>query len=203
MMIFMIAATWPDRIKSDPDYPTDGTHNGNRPPSDPSASQNIGYDDLARHKYWHFVDTPFATDTTALPAIPTPNAHTQIDVFRAVLASSTQPDALKSYDLSWFLNLIGDRHQPWHATTRVSSSQPEGDDGGNAVKLTAPANLHTYWDDVFGSGNSPLTALNTIATLPTAPSAAVNDLDVSHWIQESFEAAGKEKREEMENRKKY
>jgi S1/P1 Nuclease len=40
MMIFMIAATWSDRIKSDPDYHTDGTHNGNRPPNDPSAGQN-------------------------------------------------------------------------------------------------------------------------------------------------------------------
>src|SRR5215813_10305212 len=45
MMVFMIAATWADRIKSDPDYHTDGTHNGNRPPKATSASQNIGYDD--------------------------------------------------------------------------------------------------------------------------------------------------------------
>lgn len=51
MMLFMIAATWADRIKSDPDYHTDGPHGGNRPPNDASASQNIGYDDLARHKY--------------------------------------------------------------------------------------------------------------------------------------------------------
>src|SRR5581483_2741713 len=28
-MLFMIAATWPDRIKSNPDYTTDGPHNGN------------------------------------------------------------------------------------------------------------------------------------------------------------------------------
>src|ERR1041385_2369217 len=27
MMVFVMAATWPDRIKSDPDYQTDGTHN--------------------------------------------------------------------------------------------------------------------------------------------------------------------------------
>src|SRR5436309_1874921 len=33
MMIFMIAATWPDRIKSDPDYHTDGPHDVNRPPN--------------------------------------------------------------------------------------------------------------------------------------------------------------------------
>src|SRR5437870_2694817 len=43
LMIFMIAATWPDQIKSDGSYHSDGPHNGNRPPGDPSAKQNIGY----------------------------------------------------------------------------------------------------------------------------------------------------------------
>jgi hypothetical protein len=89
MMVFMVAATWADRIKSDPDYHTDGTHNGNRPPTDGSGSQNIGYDDLARHKYFHFIDLPFSDDHTALPTVPTPNAQTQIAVFRAVLASTS------------------------------------------------------------------------------------------------------------------
>jgi S1/P1 Nuclease len=124
MMIFTIAATWADRIKSDPDYHTDGTHNGNRPPNDPSAGQNIGYDDLARHKYWHFVDLPFSDDNTTLPSVPTPNAGTQIAKFRAVLNSvSNDPNVekLKSFDLSWLLHLVGDLHQPLHATTRVSA----------------------------------------------------------------------------------
>jgi hypothetical protein len=190
MMIFMIAATWADRIKSDPDYHTDGPHGGNRPPDDPSASQNIGYDDLARHKYWHFEDLPFTQDNTLLPAVPTPNARTQIKMFRKVLAS-TEPDALKSYDLSWLLHVIGDVHQPLHCTTRVSATQPEGDDGGNGVKLTSPspANLHSFWDGVLGGGNAPSTAFNAIATLPTPPASAANDLDVDHWIEESFKAA--------------
>lgn len=187
MMIFMIAATWADRIKSDPDYHTDGAHDGNRPPSDQTAGQNIGYDDLARHKYWHFVDLPFTKDNTDLPAIPAPNAQTQVAAFRAVLASNS-PDPLKSYDLSWFLHLIGDVHQPLHCATRVSATQTEGDDGGNGVKLTSPSNLHTYWDNVLGGGDAPSTALNAISTLPNAPAAA-SDLDVSHWIDESFEAA--------------
>jgi S1/P1 Nuclease len=164
MMIFMIAATFSDRIKSDPDYHTDGTHNGNRPTDGP-ASQNIGYDDLARHKYFHFVDLPFSDDHTALPPVPTPNAQTQIAAFRAVLAAtSSDPnlDKLKSYDLSWLLHLVGDVHQPLHSTTRVSTTKPDGDDGGNGLKLTSPANLHTFWDDVLGSGNAPSTALNAI-----------------------------------------
>jgi hypothetical protein len=188
MMIFMIAATWVDRIKGDPDYHTDGSHNGNRPPNDPSTSQNIGYDDLARHKYWHFVDLPFSQDHTELPAVPMPNVQTQIAAFRAVLASN-RPDALKSYDLSWLLHLIGDVNQPLHCVTRVSAAKPEGDDGGNGVKLVSPSNLHSYWDGVLGGGNAPSTALNAISTLPNAPAAAANDLNVEHWIEESFGAA--------------
>jgi S1/P1 Nuclease len=192
MMIFMIAATWADRIKSDPDYHTDGTHNGNRPPNDPSAGQNIGYDDLARHKYWHFVDLPFSDDNTTLPSVPTPNAGTQIAKFRAVLNSvSNDPnvDKLKSYDLSWLLHLVGDLHQPLHSTTRVSATDLDGDDGGNGVKLTSPANLHTFWDGVLGGGDAPSTALNAIVALQDAPESAVNDLNVSDWIKESFDAA--------------
>ena len=54
MLMFMIAATWADRIKSNPEYQADGTHDGNRPPNDPAASQNSGYGDHALHKYWHF-----------------------------------------------------------------------------------------------------------------------------------------------------
>jgi hypothetical protein len=153
MMIFLIAATWSDRIKSAPDYHTDGPHGGNRPPNDPSASHNIGYDDFARHKYWHFIDVPFALDGTPVPAIPTPNAQERMTVFRAVLASNSA-DTLKSSDLSWLLHLIGDVHQPLHCVTRVSTASPEGDDGGNGVTLSAPATLHALWDNALGTGTA-------------------------------------------------
>jgi len=190
MMRFMIAATWADRIKSNPAYHLDGSHNGNRPPEDPSASRNTGYDDFARHKYWHFEDRPFTQDNTSLPPIPTPNLRTQITAFREVLASP-QPDALKSYDLSWLLHLIGDAHQPLHCTTRVSAQQPEGDDGGNGVNLTGSSadNLHSFWDGVLGGGQSPATALGSIANLPDPPTSAANDLDVSHWLDACTAAA--------------
>src|SRR5262245_28061637 len=58
LRVFMLAATWADAIKRDPSYSDDGTDNGNRP-SGPTSSQNIGYTDKLRHKYWHFVDLPF------------------------------------------------------------------------------------------------------------------------------------------------
>ena len=172
MMLFVIAATWTDRIKSDPDYVTDGTHNGNRPPNTPQAGQNIGFDDTFRHKYWHFVDMPFSKDGTALPPVPTPNALTQMEKFRAIFGSATASDELKSYDLSWFLHLIGDVHQPLHATTRVTAAHKDGDDGGNGVKLASPSNLHSFWDGVLGSGESLLPMTTAISMLPTAPARA-------------------------------
>src|SRR5439155_20336863 len=59
MMIFMIATTWADDIKGESQYSDDGSDGGNRP-GGPTSSQNIGYSDLLRHRYWHFVDTPFS-----------------------------------------------------------------------------------------------------------------------------------------------
>jgi len=55
---FIQAATWPDFIRSAPAYSSDGPNGGNKPPNTPEASQNIGYKDFFRHKYWHFINIP-------------------------------------------------------------------------------------------------------------------------------------------------
>jgi hypothetical protein len=123
--------------KQVPGASADGSQNGNRPDGSPDPGKNTGYDDLLMHKYWHFIDTPFTTDGTALPPIPKPNAQERIALFRTVLAS-TSADPLKSYDLTWLLHLVGDVHQPLHASTRVGSTDRNGDSGGNLVKLELP-----------------------------------------------------------------
>ena len=127
---FVMAATWPDEIKSEGDYQNDGER-----PSGPDAARNIGYADHLQHRYWHYIDLPFSTDHTALIQPQVPNAQTQIALFRRTLASKEASDALKSYDLVWLLHLVGDVHQPLHATSRFTHSQPEGDAGGNRVAL--------------------------------------------------------------------
>jgi hypothetical protein len=190
MMIFMMAATWPDFIKSKPGYTDDGTEGGNRPDGETSI-QNIGYADHLHHKYWHFIDTPFSTDGTHLPELPTPNAETQITRFRAVL-SSDDPDEKKSYDLVWLEHLVGDIHQPLHAGTRVSGGDPEGDHGGNLVKLCAAPcrrELHAFWDDLLGTGSSVTTAVTVGRGLPDPDAAAAAKTKASDWAQESFAAA--------------
>jgi hypothetical protein len=156
---FIRAALWADDIKGEANYFSDGPNNGDRPPPGPEASQNIGYADHFRHKYWHFIDLPFSPDGTPLTPPEKTNAQTQIAAFRATLLDSRASDDVKSYDMVWLLHLVGDVHQPLHATPRFTKTQPKGDAGGNLVKIECGADcapeLHFYWDDLLGTSDSP------------------------------------------------
>lgn len=189
LMIFMLATLWADNIKRDRAYKQDGTQGGNRPEGSPDPGRNTGYDDLLMHKYWHFIDTPFTTDGTTLLSIPTPNAQERIALFRKVLASSSA-DELKSYDLVWLLHIVGDIHQPLHASTRVSKLNPDGDAGGNLVKLACnKCELHFFWDDLLGTQNDLQTVLKGARKLPRPKAALVAKTDEKAWVAESFQEA--------------
>ncbi len=184
---FMQAATWPDSIKGDATYQSDGLDGGYRPDGI-TSNLNVGYSDKLLHKYWHFVDLPISADGAPLPAVPTPNAETEMALCRTTLASSA-PDELKSYDLCWLLHLVGDVHQPLHCVTRVSKKMPYGDSGGNAVKIydtDPPTLLHTFWDQVLGTERSPASVIPFIASLEPADTKSAADLNARNWIEESF-----------------
>jgi hypothetical protein len=189
---FVMAATWPDAIKSEKKgkkkiYTDDGEH-----PTNPNAAANVGYSDKLMHRYWHYIDEPFSPDGTPLVLPQSPNAQTQIAAFRTTLADPGATNKLKSYDLVWILHLVGDVHQPLHATSRFTSDLPQGDNGANLVALCAKPckdELHAYWDDILGTGKSPKNAINTAATLPAPDAAHAALSDESQWIQESFAIA--------------
>ncbi len=200
--IFIIAATWPDQIRSDPTYMDDGPNGGNSPPSGPTATRNIGYADHLRHKYWHFIDMFFTQDGTKLPPVPSPNAETQIHAFRRAIASNASDD-VKAYDLAWLEHLVGDVHQPLHAITRVSTDMPGGDAGGSLAMLCASPcrdSLHLFWDRLVGaqsgiappSSNADLVteareATSAAQALP-APDPKLVPVTSEHaWLQESFD----------------
>ena len=197
--IFMLAATWPDAIKlasyacqPGHSFGADGPPGGDIAPAGPEASQNIGYDDTHRHKYWHFIDSPFSTDGTQTKPAPHPNALDEILALTAALGSS-ESDDLKSYDLVWIEHLVGDVHQPLHDTSRFTKNHPEGDQGGNLVMIcntpSCSGELHAYWDDILGPAN-----LNAALTMGaqlnsrSKPSGADN-ADVHVWVQEGFQLA--------------
>ena len=185
---FVMAATWPDFVKSASGYINDG----DKAPADPASSQNIGYADHLMHRYWHFIDTPFSTDGTALTQPVAPNARTQIELFSAAIAGTDASDDVKSYDLVWLEHLVGDVHQPLHATSRFSADLPSGDRGGNSVALCASPckdELHAFWDTVLGTGKLAATAIAAADKLPAAPAAGAAVADDQVWITESFQAA--------------
>ena len=193
----MIAATWADQIKSDSAYRDDGTAGGNRPGGS-EARRNTGYADTLRHKYWHFVDTPFTAITGGhLPPVPVPNAQDRIVLFLSVL-SSPSPDPLKSYDLTWLLHLIGDVHQPLHAATRVTAGHGDGDNGGNTVKIcdgggcSSTTSLHSVWDGLLGPQGDVASAMSAARSLPPATTARAAVLDPAQWIDESLALAKSE-----------
>jgi len=192
MMLFMIASTWPDQIKTDPDYAQeDGPAGGNRPPAGPEASQNIGYQDHRRHKYWHFIDVPFTQDGTPLEDTPTPNAATQMSIFRKAIASDASDD-VKSYDVVWLLHLVGDVHQPLHSVGRFTKDDPHGDNGGNNVKLCAPPckeELHGFWDGQMGDSKDPAAAIQKGRLLKSANKKKAQENDIDLWIKESSSLA--------------
>jgi hypothetical protein len=190
MVAFIVAATWPDAIKGMKGFKNDG----DTPPPGPAAGRNIGYTDKLQHRYWHFIDTPFSPDGTPLKNPVPPNAQTQIAAFRATLASASAKDRLKSYDLVWLEHLVGDVHQPLHATSRFDAAQPNGDHGGNDVRLCAAPckdELHLFWDDVLGISTDPLAAQTAAAALPPPDATLAAIALESTWIDESFQAAQK------------
>jgi hypothetical protein len=180
---FIQAATWADVIKSD------GTHrfDGDRPRG-PDAARNIGYADPLEHRYWHFIDQPFSTDHTPLRAAARPNIETELMALQRTLRSPKASAALKSYDLVWIEHLVGDAHQPLHAVSRFTRSDPEGDAGGNRVALCKPpcrGNLHGFWDDILGTSASPRAAMRYAARLPAPDPRLARILSSRRWLEES------------------
>ena len=184
---FMQASTAVDAIKR---FRTDYTDDGDAAADAPAPAANRGFDDRYMHKYWHFVDLPFSPDGTPLVPPPPVNVQERITLFRKLLGTDA-PDALKAYDLVWLLHLVGDIHQPLHATSRFTQDLPRGDAGGNLVRLTqSPApKLHAYWDQLPGTSRSVAGALEAAQALPTPDPAQVALMDAAIWAQESLALA--------------
>jgi hypothetical protein len=184
---FIRAATWADDIKERPDYIKVGDL-----PSAPDAARNIGYADRLVHGYWHFVDFPFSSDGTPLRQPEPPNALSQIRLLSSALRSSSS-DGIRSYDLVWLIHLVGDAHQPLHATSRFTRQFPTGDSGGNAEKVCMSLNcslkLHAFWDGLLGDRGTPADAIAAANQLPVPDCGLAAVADPQAWVEESFAIA--------------
>jgi S1/P1 nuclease len=130
-------------------------------------------------KALHFIDQPFSIDGTALPAgVPEPdNVVKALEDNVNILKTSADKDA-QAQALRFIIHFVGDIHQPLHCAIRVDSAHPEGDLGGNLVRIMVAGkktNLHSYWDG--GIGSFPKTRPNfappPLSQIPAAAAKAM------------------------------
>jgi hypothetical protein len=105
-------------------------------------------------------------------------------------------DEVRSYDLVWLLHLVGDVHQPLHATSRFSRLHTAGDQGGNletVIPVTGEvAKLHGYWDGLLGGSSTPEGAIDdalTFSKLPDPDPLKAKESDPEVWLTESEKLA--------------
>lgn len=161
----------------------------------------------------HYIDKPFSTDGTRLPAIPAPNIITALRDNVKILRTSRDKNA-RARALRLIIHFVGDIHQPLHCADRVSSALPGGDHGGNLVIIKIAdaqgnlrsINLHSYWDgglESFPKGGPPpqwlppplrqippAAALARNANPPSNPALRLDDpFNFPAWASESFALA--------------
>jgi hypothetical protein len=177
--LFVVASTWSDVIRN-------------------RAIAQHAYDRPA----WHYADSFWKEKDGKIESLPemgpgVENAVERIRALRAVLAAPGA-DSSRAVALAWIEHLVGDIHQPLHASTRVTPDLPKGDRGGNDFRLGGnPNSLHAYWDDILDIvepsrgdlGASVDRWANVIEQrLPMSSfTAAELDAGVDVWARESVE----------------
>jgi hypothetical protein len=171
---------------------------------------------------WHYVNFPYVAHQPSadLPAESLPAAT---DIVRQIPLSIKFGSATNDADLDaepevtaeqnravricWLIHLIGDLHQPLHATSLIDERRLPGpthdDQGGNLLAVRTeigayPTRLHGFWDQLPGTDNDPATVLQlaeslgndaTLRPAPVRESPAADD--VRTWAAESYALAKK------------
>jgi len=99
---------------------------------------------------WHYINVPCrGSADSKLPEPPPPHVLWAIKQARAALRSPATDSNAQAVALGQLIHLIGDVHQPLHASDR-------GDRGGNGFLIAplgssdhGPKNLHAFWDAAY------------------------------------------------------
>jgi S1/P1 Nuclease len=175
------AASWPDHIRGDVRFYDETRADAQPTPLLP------GFPDMMRHATWHYYDIPISGDGTPVLEQPPPNLMTELPRLLNELAKVSPLQA--AYDLPWLVHLVGDSHQPLHATSRFLKSQPKGDAGGNFVFVQGGRTLHSMWDNAAAPRDlSYEEVLRSVSQITAEHSPQdLGALDPKEWITESFE----------------
>jgi hypothetical protein len=134
---FVIIATWPDMIKD--------------------KSLETRWNKYAKDQSdWHYINQFWTSKDGKAQLVdgmePVGQVMKKLDEFSQLIRSSAK-NSEKAIAIAWLEHLVGDIHQPLHASARVTEYDPKGDRGGNAFLLTPKGtkkdsqdNLHSFWD---------------------------------------------------------
>ncbi len=155
------ASVWPDQVRIDRE---------NGPSYPPQPAKQGSY----HRGIWHYIDTPLlivaaGTGDEQVKALrekacagqnlsaDAPREEKDVGNVLQAIAFNREKFARSGPEeqavaLCWLLHVIGDIHQPLHATAAFSiqalepAGHPHGDAGGNGIHLVEGGNLHAVWD---------------------------------------------------------
>lgn len=149
---------------------------------------------------WHFINARSAGCTFEL-ARDCPDGQcvvAAIERQRRILADASRPPGERRDALKFLVHLVGDIHQPLHASDRkdqggnrfqVRLGRTPATDGrtGGSRRTTTGTNLHSVWDyhvlDSAGQGRREMAA-RLRSLVPASPAAAVADAPLE-WARET------------------
>jgi len=146
--VFQQAAIWPDTIRSGPVEKTAFSR-----PEWHYINQPIFLNDAARAS----LEGKLPINVEKAPPADATLETMHMNIVQALrlakqrLASKDTSPPDRAVLLTWMFHLVGDLHQPLHSSALVSQRLfPEGDRGGNSIKLKQSYNLHALWDGFPG-----------------------------------------------------
>lgn len=179
------AAYWPDVARKFPTWSRSKWH------YQLGAAQTIG----APIKL-NVPETPGPLPGNATLATQDLHIEQAILLCRTVALDAKRPKPERAIALCWLLHLYGDGHQPCHAGSLYTSDVfPEGDLGGNRIKVTDKISIHAIWDSQLGSRSTPEEIANRTREIQSnAPLMAfarkkANSSHPSAWLHEDRELA--------------
>lgn len=181
LVVFMFAARFPDDYKS-----------------------AAGYEN-ARYDPQHYVDFPFKP--AGQPSSVQTQGPEEINLLNAfprhlqVLRDPHATPEARAFALTFLFHLVGDVHQPLHATQLFTTDYPDGDQGGNKVWVTVPSDtrpwkLHSLWDGMvirsyaFGDIRTAAQILLSEPAMGRTTFPELADHNLVHWARnESYRTA--------------
>ena len=158
------------------------------------------------HGTWHYINLPVTFPGGGEEAekhMPPPGEENAVWLLHQALEKiKNGTDEDKAVYMTWLFHVATDIGNPLHCVALFSSKYPEGDQGGNRIRIrisSDPINLHSFWDGLLGRDLTP-NAIKKDADeieklLAEKPELAKDDLEkhktFESWVQEGAAVARK------------